>query len=167
MVLSGARLRPTVMAVTFTPMGVAGAGAAGGGEGFEEQAVRTARATRSQEPFKALRYFGAISSSSNVRDLQLLAGVDEVRVLDDVLVGVEDLRPLVRIAVLALRDLGKTVARGDDVGPLLGRGRRRAARGRRRRGTAALDVREIRARLVLGRVIEVSHESSSFDRTGG
>src|SRR5215813_1343014 len=61
---------------------------------------------------------------SLVGNLERLAGVDQIRILDDVAIGVEDALPLVCVAVEVLGDLRQAVARDHRVGPRRRRGGR-------------------------------------------
>src|SRR5215471_15930484 len=73
-------------------------------------------------------------------DLQHLAGANEIRVLDGVLVRFEDLFPAVRVAVDLLGDLREAVAGDDSVGP----SHRGAGWSGRRARTATHDVGKVR-----------------------
>jgi len=76
------------------------------------------------------------SAGASLRDAQLLPRIDLVRMCQHRLVGLEDLRVLVRVPVHLLRDLRERVALHDGIG---------AARGRRRRRRAApFDIAEVR-----------------------
>src|SRR6185295_1491528 len=48
---------------------------------------------------------GISSGTLGIGDLELLPGLDEIRILDDVLVRLVDLAPILRTPVLALGDL--------------------------------------------------------------
>src|SRR5688572_8791305 len=136
---------PAVTPETAMPAGAGagdGAGAEVGawvgavfGSSFLPQAT-SARAAETNSVKRTLVLIALIplvgSAGSLGRDLEFLARIDLVGILEDVLVGLENPRPLVRVAVLALGDLREAVARHHHV-DLRGRGTR-----------SALDVREIR-----------------------
>src|SRR5262245_56105272 len=105
--LSAARLRPTSMSVTFTSVR---------DDGLDEQAASAASSRQTSATRADLGIMTFSSSDFSVprslgfRNSQLLTGIDEVGILDDVPVRLEDPAPLARVAVLALRDLRETVA---------------------------------------------------------
>src|SRR6218665_82992 len=86
---------------------------------------REAAATGGEGCFVGLLARAPDGLSVERRNVQLLAREDLVRVLQRVLVFLEDLGPLVRVAILLLRDLRQAVSGLDLVD--LGRGRARAA----------------------------------------
>src|SRR5262245_19350284 len=111
---------------------------------------------------------------SLVGNLERLARMDQIRILEDVSIGLEDALPLVRVAVKALGDFRQVVASRHRVGARRRRGRRVAGRRRRlrrRRRSSALDVGEVRLRLFVSHAnllspCSVSPPSSALARGG-
>src|SRR5688500_8556068 len=92
---------------------------------------------------------GALLAPSGARNLQRLTGVDQIRIFDDVLVGLVDAAPLGGVAVFSFGDLRQTVAFHDNVGAAARHAGGACGHGRagRRGRAAALYVREVWLRL--------------------
>src|SRR5688572_14699955 len=114
--LSAPTADPSVAEETETPAGAgagagavlgAGAGAGAGGGSFLHATRPTATRARAR---KRMVLFMVRLRGSLRGDLELLARVDLVGILEDVLVGLEDPVPGVGIAVLALGDLRERVS---------------------------------------------------------
>src|SRR6187401_442018 len=166
-------MSPTLTAAAIGAGAGAGAGAGGGAAFLQAMPANSARASAVERAVflpcmvSSLRGEGLaggelLGGGVGFGNAQLLAGVDEIGVLDLVLVGLEDARPQACLAVLALGDLRQAVARHDRVGA--GLDHRRCGglrRGRRRRGPS-LDVREIRFGLWFVVGTEDTHDLPPF-----
>ena len=147
--MSGLVALPSVRPVTLAVAGIgagggvgagagAGVGAGAGAASSRWQPART-KVTSSTPPASSRIGVGFIvdasvgrGSAAGIGDLEDLAGLDPVRVVELVAVGLEDRAPASRVAVVALADAGERVARGDRVGAHVGGGggERRFARSR-------------------------------------
>src|SRR4051794_33280714 len=119
---------------------------------------RTARGSRRGPGWWCDESAWVLSSFSLGRDLQGLAGVDQVRIFQGVLVGLENSSPVAGVAVEMLRDLGEAVSGRDRV-RLLGRLRERGG-GR----SAALHVGEVRLLVIARHVILLRQGRNCVDK---
>src|SRR5687768_2623681 len=117
--LSMSTARPSSMSVTLSAAAAVGGGAkgegdGGGGAGFE-QPTAIPRAKNGKSAARVYRFMALSPRKGLLGDAQRLARVDQVGILDEVLVGLVDLAPLLAVAVSPLRDLGEAVTLHHDI----------------------------------------------------